>query len=880
MRIRIFACALFIFAAIALPATSRASQPPYLDASLPIEQRVGDFVSRLTLEEKAALMNDDSEAIPRLNIKEYHYWNEALHGVARAGKFTVFPQAVGIAATWNPALVEDMTTAISDEAWGAVNRDSAQAGYPPLRFLNFWSPTINMARDPRWGRTPETYGEDPFLTSRIAVAFIKGMQGYDKTYIKAVATPKHFAANNEDENRASCNAKVSERALREYYFPAFKASIINGNAKSLMGAYNAVNGIPCNANRWLLTDVLRNEWGFDGFVVTDCAAVSLMVSAHKYAKDGPEAAAFAVNAGVDIECGDERMLPKYLIEATRRGLISEATIDNAVSNIIRGRIRSGMFDPPELNPYTKISPDVIGSKKHVELAKKVSLESIVLLENKETADGKLLPLDAAKIKRLVIVGPYGNALEYGDYSGEPANTPVTLLDGIRQKLGKDAEISVFDWKNPAEKQFAVVPGKQFRTPDGEPGLTVKFYGNPDFSGEPFFQKTYSNVAHSANNIPEEVSKTAAPYSMIFTGKISAPETGIFMFKAQAKGLAEVVINGESILAIKPEKESKNVLKSGTEVQFSHIAEPKLTAAAVLIEKGIELDITVKYIPSGKKPLLKLEWISSPAEATGIGAAEVEQIKKADAVIAAMGYLVTDEIEGMDRSDLGLPSAQSGFASAIASINPRVVATLTNGSPVTLKWNNIPAIVEWWYPGEQGGAAIADALFGDYNPAGRLPLTVYNSIEDLPPFDDYEIYKGRTYMYFDGAVQYPFGYGLSYTSFKYSNISVKTSGAGDSAAVAVEFDIANTGGRDGEEVAQVYFRDIESKVKLPNKKLVAFERIRLKAGETKRATLSVPIDEMKYWDVDAGKFVFEPGEFEFMVGASSSDIRLRSATTVE
>ena len=326
-------CFALVFCGPAVSAP-KAADYAFQNPDLPLEERVADLVSRLTLEEKVTLMNEEAAALPRLGIKKYRYWNEALHGVARAGKFTVFPQAIGLAATWDPALIFEVATAISDEAWGANNRDALTSGYPPERFLTFWSPVVNMARDPRWGRTPESYGEDPVLTTQIALAFVAGLQGSDPRYLKTASTPKHFAANNQEASRLYGNSVVSEKTLREYYFPAFRATVEQGRAASIMGAYNALNGIPCNANKWLLTDVLRREWGFDGFVVTDCGAPSFMISQHQYAKDGAEAAAYAVNAGVDIECGGENILPEHLIEAVRRGLTTEAAVDQAARYVV------------------------------------------------------------------------------------------------------------------------------------------------------------------------------------------------------------------------------------------------------------------------------------------------------------------------------------------------------------------------------------------------------------------------------------------------------------------------------------------------------------------------------------------------------------------
>ncbi|MEW6201977.1 MAG: glycoside hydrolase family 3 C-terminal domain-containing protein, partial [bacterium] len=764
---------------------------PFRNPDLPIEERVADLVSRLTLEEKISLMYADAAAVPRLGINGYGYGSEALHGVAGSG-FTVFPQAIALAATWNPALIEEITTAISDEAWGAINRDSDKDGYHSTRLRSFWSPTVNMARDPRWGRTPETYGEDPYLTSRIGVAFVKGLQGYDPRYIKVVSTPKHFAANNEEHNRQRCNAVISERALREYYFPGFQACVMEGKALSVMGAYNAINGVPCNANRWLMTDVLRGDWGFNGYVVTDCGAPELMYAQHKYVKDGVEAAAVAVKAGVDLECGQKRVFPTNLMESYRRGLITEADIGRALTNLMRVRMRLGMFDPPEMVPYTQIPPTVIGSEKHVKLARRASDESIVLLKNEEVGGRKLLPLDQKGIKSIAVVGFNADAVVYGDYSGSSANEAVTPFAGIHARAGAGVRVWYVNWiQIPDEAEFFPVSSADLRLGGGEGkiGLMAEYFNNTDFAGSPVAVREEEGVGLSSSSMPAGL-KPGSAVSIRWSGKLIAAAEGLHHFTVKTVGGFRVYIDGNLVLekGIETEKKKPAFGKGGMLLDdyYLKLMEKKNPIGSAILEVGREYDIVVEYYyAKGIKPIT-LKWSFSSMAQAQARADEMQAVKDSDIVIAVMGYRLEHEHESIDRVSLDLPEGQTEYIRAIMAINPNVVVVLINGSPVSINWiaENVPAIVEAWYPGEQGGNAIADVLFGDYNPAGRLPFTFYKSVDDLPPFDDYEVSRGRTYMYLEKEPLYPFGYGLSYTSFEYTNIILdkETADEGDTMQV--------------------------------------------------------------------------------------------------
>jgi beta-glucosidase len=683
-----------------------------------IELRVADRVSRLTLEEKVSLLSETAPDIPRLGIRRYYHGNEALHGVVRPGQATVFPQAIALAATWNPDLIRQVAAAISDEARAKDNENQGEmvgtefdGRYSGL--LTFWSPTVNMARDPRWGRTAETYGEDPHLTSRIGVAFVKGLQGDDPRYIKVVSTPKHFVANNEEHNRFECQARISERALHEYYLPGFKACIVEGQAQAIMSAYNAVNGVPCTGNPWLLTDLLRDAWGFDGYVVTDCGAISHMLDRHRYVGTPEEAAALAINAGVNLECGScgtiEQVLQKHLIPALEQGLVSTAAVDHAVTRVLTARFRLGMFDPPERVPYTQIPPSVVGCREHVDLALCTARESIVLLKN-EAIDGRaLLPLSTTALRSLAIVGPNAALCQLGDYSGDPANTPISPLDGIRAAVGEQVRVM---------------------------------------------------------HVPWDTARTS------------------FLLESEA---------------------------------------------------AAECDVVVAFLGLGK---------------------EIEQ-------------------EGRDKPNLDLPKDQQALMRTLCAANPRTVAVLINGSPISMDGIDaqIPAILEAWYPGEQGGKAIADVLFGEVNPAGRLPLTFYRSAEQLLPLDNYEVAEGRTYMYLREKPLYPFGHGLSYTSFAYRSLSIQPGHTDSAGTVSVTVEVENTGARDGDEIVQLYVRDLASSVQQPLQQLRAFRRIHLERGATQTITIPLVVRDLAFYDVASKAWVVEPGVFEIRVGPSSGDIRL-------
>ena len=818
----------------------------FRDERAPMHDRIIDLLSKLTIEEKISLLTATSPGIPRLEIPKYYHGNEALHGVVRPGRFTVFPQAIGLASMWNPELHYQIATAISDEARARWNQ-LEQGRLQKERFtdlLTFWSPTVNMARDPRWGRTPETYGEDPYLSGVLGTAFVKGLQGDDPTYLKIVATPKHFAANNEEHNRFTANPQISERQLREYYLPAFEMCVREGKSASIMSAYNAINDVPCTANPWLLTKVLRNDWGFNGYVVSDCGGPSLLVSAMKYVKTKEAAATLSIKAGLDLECGDDVYM-QPLLNAYNQYMVSQADIDSAAYRVLRARMKLGLFDDPDHNPYSKISPSVIGSEKHKELALESARQSIVLLKNKD----KALPLNPKKIKSIAVVGINAGNSEFGDYSGIPANAPISILQGIKDQVGKDVEVVYAPWKSAAD-------GKEMISASYFPqGLKSEYFTNMELSGTPKVRTEEWVNFEPANQAPDPFIPPF-PLSIRWTGKLKPTVSGNYTLYYTADDGSRLFINGEKLIDAWQERS---------------IATDSVT---YYFEAGKEYDLRAEYFNNRDNSVAKLYWkiptIGTQQRLDMYGEAG-KAVRECEQVVAVLGVNKTIEREGQDRYDIHLPADQMEFIQEIYKVNPNITVVLVAGSSLAINWmeDKIPAIVNAWYPGEQGGKAVAEVLFGRYNPAGRLPLTYYSSLNEVPAFDDYDVTKGRGYQYFKGKPLYPFGYGLSYTSFVYKNLRLTE----NNEFVNLVFDLKNAGKMDGDEVSQVYVKLPETGVIMPIKELKGFKRSFIKKGETKRIEIEIKKEQLRYWNEELGKFVVPEGVYEFMVGASSSDIRL-------
>jgi beta-glucosidase len=707
------------------PVTVSSQQPsavryPFMNPDLSIQARVDDLLKRLTIEEKAAQMMHSAPAIERLGIPAYNWWNECLHGVARAGLATVFPQAIGIAATFNDSLVYIMADVISTEARAKYHEALRRGEHGIYHGLTFWSPNINIFRDPRWGRGMETYGEDPFLTGRIGVAFVKGLQGNDPKYLKTISTAKHYAVHSGPEpDRHRFNALTSRRDLLETYLPAFEALIREGGARSVMCAYNRYMGEPCCGNTYLLTDILRKQWGFDGYVVSDCWAVSDFWESHLFLPGKDESVARAVKSGTDLECG---VSYGALVEAVKKGYITEKEIDKSLGRLIEARIRLGMFDPDDRVPFASVPYSKLDCEAHKQIALEMARESIVLLKN----ENNLLPLK--KVKKIMVCGPNANdkpAL-LGNYNGTPSKI-ITPYEGIKELAGKKIQVSFFrgcDWTR----------------------------------------------------------------DTVFEGAIE-----------EARKADVIVMCG----GITPELE-------------------------------------------GEEMPVKIEGFS-----------------------------------GGDRTSLDLPKVQTEFLKALKATGKPVVLVLVNGSALSVNWenDNLPAIVEAWYGGQSAGTAVAEVLFGKYNPAGRLPVTFYKSVKDLPPFEDYTM-EGRTYKYFHGKSLFPFGFGLSYTKFDYlsGELSEKQARIGDTLMMSVK--VKNTGNYDGDETVQLYVSEQADRAGKPIKSLKGFKRVHIKSGETKIVNIALPVCRLQTYDEITNGLSVKPGAYEIMCGASSDDIRLTQELVIK
>ena len=841
--------------------------PIYKNSASPIKDRVDDLVSQMTLEEKVSQMVFDAPAIERLDIPKYNWWNECLHGVARAGVATVFPQAIGLAATWNPDLMHQIATTISDEA-RAKHHEAARRGIREIYTgLTFWSPNINIFRDPRWGRGQETYGEDPYLTAQMGVVFVKGLQGDDPHYLKLVATPKHYAVHSGPESdRHHFDARVDERDMRETYLPAFEACVKEARAASVMGAYNRVNGEPCCASPTLLEKILRQEWGFDGYVVSDCWAILDILLHHKVVSTAEEASALAVKNGCELNCGSTYPALRGAVE---QGLISEDMIDRAVQRLFTARFRLGMFDPPEQVLYTQIPYEIVGSPEHRELALRAARESIVLLKN----ESNLLPL-RKDLESIAIIGPNADNLQalLGNYSGTPAKA-VTPLEGIRKKLSPSAKLyyargcGLADGVPPLE----VVPCTCLRPVDAdsdEGGLTADYYDNPNLEGEPVLSQVDRVIDFIWRDTTPLTGQWGDSFAVRWTGFLVPPESGLYKLGVNGFSAYSLYLDGELI------------------VDYQDIHHPVLKTGEVELEAGRFYSLRLDYVSQGLDPQVQLLW-SLPKidyEASALEAAE-----KADVVVAVMGLspslegeempVAVEGFAGGDRTDIKLPRPQEELLKRVHALGKPVVLVLLNGSALAVNWatEHIPAIVEAWYPGQAGGDALADVLFGDYNPAGRLPVTFYKSVDDLLPFEDYDM-AGRTYRYFRGEPLFPFGHGLSYTTFEFDNLRVDPPQVQVGGQVAISADVTNTGDRTGDEVVQLYIHHRDATVPRPIKELKGFKRITLQPGERKTVTFTLHTYQLGYYD-ETMQYVVQPGTVEVMVGCSSEHLPLTGALEI-
>jgi beta-glucosidase len=722
---------------------------PFQDPDRPVAERVADLLGRLTLAEKAGQIEMETAAVPHLGIPSYSWWGEAIHGVARAGRATMFPQSIGLAATWDTNLMFRVATAISDEARAKFILN------PVGRYhtLTFWAPAADLTRDPRWGRAQETYGEDPLLTARMAVAYIRGMQGADPRYLKTAAAAKHFGMHGQETGRTRRSFDGPERALWEYYFPPFRAAVQEGQVAGIMAAHSGINSMPCHMNRWLLGDVLRDLWGFEGVIFTDLHGTRNLQSQHQAVGTIEQAVAAVINAGVDV-LDEWKLIQTNIVDSVRGGLLDEKKLDGAVSRALTQRFRLGLFDPPDRVPFTKTDTNVVGCAAHVALSRQAARASLVLLKNDRllyrNTPTPLLPLDRRRLDSIAILGPYAEREYFGSYiSDHSAQEPVSLIEGIQAAVGDRVVIRTARWFDADDERHR--------------------------------------------------------------------------------------------LATRPKPTDKA---------------PRVIADEVRAELA--------------------------ANEAQLRSAALQAARQSDVVVLALGLTQKHEFEGKDRLDLGLPKDQADFAEQVIAANPNTVVVLFSGGPLAVPWlaQNAPAILQAWLPGEQGGQAIADVLFGDYNPAGRLPLTCYLSLAQVPRLEEYDITMGRTYLYLEERPLYPFGHGLSYTSFDYRQLRLDREIVGTNDTVQITFEVQNTGRRDGEEVVQLYIRDMHASLPVPVKQLRGFARVALPRGQSGTVTLPVAVNDLGLWDPATRSWRVEPGLFEVQVGASSADIRLCRQFQVE
>ena len=848
-------------------------RPRYKNTAAPLEQRVDDLLSRMTLDEKISQLMNDSPAIERLDIPKYNWWNECLHGVARAGRATVFPEAIGLAATWDTDLLFRVATAISDEA-RAKHHEFVRRGKRNIyQGLTFWTPNINLFRDPRWGRGMETYGEDPYLTGRMSVAFIRGLQGDDPKYLKTIATAKHYAVHSGPEpQRHTFDAVIDNKDLWETYLPHFEAAVREGGARSVMCAYNSVDGAPACASEMLLSEILRKQWGFQGYVVSDCGAVGDIYLNHKFASNAASGVAKAVQAGTDLNCGVEY---KNLSSAVQSGLLPESEIDRALRRLLRARFQLGMFDPPAMVRYAQIPYSENDSPAHHELALETARKAIVLLKN----DNRTLPLSKS-LKTIAVIGPNADDVEVllGNYNGIPT-APVTPLEGIRRKLSSArvlyARGSELAAGMPA---FETIPTSALFTSnaaDRKSGLQGEYFNRGNFDGKQHQPRelTYPNsgqlVGQASTDtrplftrIDPQVSfqwwdRAPRPgmndddFGVRWTGYLSAPTSGTYQLGAIGMNAFELDLDGKRV------------------VDFNGIHEEAYRYAPVQLEAGKMYQIRLDYHEFVNDASIRLVWSPPPVNELPNALAAARQ---ADAIIMVLGLsprlegeemrVPVEGFRGGDRVDLNLPRTQEDLLKSVAALGKPMVLVLMNGSALGINWarDHVPAIVEAWYPGQAAGTAIADVLFGDYNPAGRLPVTFYKSVDQLPAFTDYNM-KGRTYRFFEGEPLFPFGFGLSYTTFRYQNLKLpQRSSTGDEIRLSV--DVENSGSMTGEEVVQIYVKS--SAAHTPLRNLVGFQRIGLRPKEHKTVQFTLTPRQLASAASD-GRWIAERGDFEISAG---------------
>ena len=828
---------------------------PYQNPNLSAAQRADDLLSRLTLEEKVSLMMDTSPAIERLGIPQFQWWNEALHGVGRNGFATVFPITMAMAASWDDALLHQVFTAVSDEARVKAQQAKRSGDIKRYQSLSFWTPNINIFRDPRWGRGQETYGEDPYLTAKMGLAVVRGLQGMTyngkwivDSYKKLLACAKHFAVHSGPEwNRHTFNIEnLPERDLWETYLPAFKSLVQEGKVAEVMCAYQRIDGQACCAQTRYEQQILRDEWGFDGLITSDCGAIrDFLPKWHNVAKDGAEASAKAVLSGTDVECGSEY---KNLPAAVRRGDIKEADLDKSLRRLLIARFELGDFDSDDLNPWTKIPENVVASKEHKQLAYEMALKSIVLLQNKNN----VLPLGSQDI---VVMGPNANdsVMMWGNYSGYPTRT-ITALEGIREKSRvKYIQGCGLTRNEQFESRFS-----QLITPLGASGMQIIYWNNTEMKGEPAAivdTKSPIRLSNGGNTVfAPGVNLENISARLDATFKPTKDETLIFNISGDDK--IRLIVNSDTIVdiwkvrhRIQGGKKELNV-KAGEHyrIQIDYVQETGYGA--------LNFDIQHKISPTNAELLAQIGNTETIIFVGGIAPSlEGEEMK-----VSEPGF------KGGDRTSIELPQAQRDVLRMLHEAGKKVIFINCSGGAIALtpELDTCDAILQWWYAGEMGGTALAEVLFGDQSPSGKLPVTFYKSTDELPDFLDYTM-KNRTYRYYTGEALFPFGYGLSYTTFDISKPVYKNNN--------VQVSVKNTGSSTGSETVQVYIRNLADK-EGPLKTLRAYQQVTLTPGQSKTISIPLPRKSFELWDAKTNTMRVVPGSYEIMVGSSSADSDLK------
>ena len=824
-------------------------------ALIDFENKAKKLVAQMTLEEKVSQMSHESPAIERLNIPEYNWWNECLHGVGRAGKATVFPQAIGLAAMFDRDQMSKIAIIISDEARAKHHEFASRGKRGIYQGLTYWTPNINIFRDPRWGRGMETYGEDPYLAGELAVRFIKGLQGDDPNYFKLVATAKHFAVHSGPEiDRHRFNATPSPQDFLNTYSPHFEKVVKKAGVYSIMCAYNSYYGKPCCGNKDL-SGLLRDEWGFDGYIVSDCWAVRDFYDkgAHEIVETKKEAAAMAVKAGTDLNCGNSY---PALVQAVKDGLITEKELDVSLVRLFVARLRLGLFAPEGDVKYETIPYDVVDSEKHRLAALETARKSMVLLKNEKN----VLPLNKNNIKNLAVIGANADDLEVllGNYNGYPT-APVTPLEGLKRKL-PNANISYAVGSKLAEglPVFEAIPTSVLFTDNSltTNGLKGEYFDNISFEGKPKHTRIDEVVDFTWRTTPPFKDMNYDAYSVRWTGILSVSKTGNYALGGEAFSTMKLYLGDKPLII------------------YHNPHHPKKVYEYVKLEAGKKYKIRFECVQNNTEhSIMRLLW-ESPKENLSDEAKAIG--KDADAIVLCMGIspllegeemkVKVDGFSGGDRVHTKLPKTQADLIKKISRLGKPTVLVLLNGSALSINWEdeNIPAIIEAWYPGQAGGTAIADVIFGDYNPAGRLPVTFYKDINDIPEFSDYKM-KGKTYRYFKGDPLYEFGYGLSFTNFNYNNLKMpETINANEDFTISV--DVENTGDFDGEEVIQVYVHHLNADEFNPHKTLAGFERIFFNSGEKKQVRFTIDKDQLTSVTKE-GKKVILPGEYLISLGGA-------------